>query len=126
MRDRVKELKARGKAGKSDGARDILAKIAEMGPDDAAIAKRLHEIVTRTAPSLVPRTWYGMPAYSKDDDVLCFFQPAGKFGARYGTLGFNDGATLDEGNMWPTGFALSKLTDVEEAKIVTLLRKALG
>ena len=120
MKERVRELKG----GKADGEADVLAKIAEMSKPDKAMAKRVHAIVKASAPDLSPRTWYGMPAYSKDDRVVCFFQPAGKFKARYSTLGFNDGANLDQGNMWPTSFALTKLTAAEEKKIGTLVKKA--
>ena len=120
MKERVRELKS----GKADGEADVLAKIAEMPKPDKAMAKRVHAIVKASAPDLSPRTWYGMPAYSKDDRVVCFFQPAGKFKARYSTLGFNDGANLDQGNMWPTSFALTKLTAAEEKKIGTLVKKA--
>ena len=122
MKERVRELKG----GKTDGEADVLAKIAEMPKPDQAMAKRIHAIVKASAPDLSPRTWYGMPAYSKDDKVVCFFQPAGKFKARYSTLGFNDRANLDQGNMWPTSFALTKLTAAEEKKIGTLVKKAVS
>jgi uncharacterized protein YdhG (YjbR/CyaY superfamily) len=120
MKERVRELKS----GKADGEGDVLAKIAEMPKPDRDMAKRIHAIVKENAPELSPRTWYGMPAYSKDDKVVCFFQSADKFKARYATLGFNDRANLDQGNMWPTSFALTKLTPAEEKKIRSLIRKA--
>jgi uncharacterized protein YdhG (YjbR/CyaY superfamily) len=126
MRERAREFRAKRKAGKTDGEADLKAAIAKMDPSDRVMAERLHRIIRANAPTLVPRTWYGMPAYSKDDEVLCFFRNAGKFKTRYATLGFSDGSKLDEGNMWPTDFALTKLTDVEEGRIVALLRKALG
>jgi len=124
MRERAKELKAL--ANKENGESDVLAKIAEMPPSDRFMAERIHAIVKEVAPSLVPRTWYGMPAYSMDENVLCFFQSADKFKARYATLGFNGGANLDEGNMWPTYFALKELTKAEEAKIAALIKKAVN
>ena len=102
----------------------LLAKIAEMPPADRAMAKRIHEIVKANAPSLAPKTWYGMPAYAKDGDVLCFFQSAVKFKARYSTFGFTDKANLDETAMWPTSFALKKLTTADEAKIAALVKRA--
>jgi|ERR1700691_3099689 uncharacterized protein YdhG (YjbR/CyaY superfamily) len=126
MRERASELRARPRAGTGDGERDVLAKIAEMQVSDRVMAERLHRIIRATAPGLSPRTWYGMPAYSKDDQVLCFFRSAEKFKTRYATLGFSDEAMLDEGSMWPTDFALTALTAVEEARIVALLKKALG
>jgi uncharacterized protein YdhG (YjbR/CyaY superfamily) len=126
MRERAKEHGARSRAGKADGERDVLAKIAEMKASDRVMAERLHAIIKANAPSLSPRTWYGMPAYAKDDQVLCFFRNAGKFKTRYATLGFSDEAKLDEGHMWPTDFALTGLTETEEARIVALLKKALG
>jgi uncharacterized protein YdhG (YjbR/CyaY superfamily) len=122
MKERAKELKAA--AGKADGERDVLAKIAEMPEPDRAIAERIHAIVRVSAPALSPRTWYGMPAYAKDGKVLCFFQSADKFKARYATFGFNDTANLDEGAMWPTAFALKGLTAAEEARIGELVKKA--
>jgi uncharacterized protein YdhG (YjbR/CyaY superfamily) len=121
MKERVKELK-----GKGGGESDVLAKIAEMPDADRAIAEKVHAIVTAAAPELVPRTWYGMPAYAKDGKVLCFFQHAGKFKARYGTLGFNDNANLDDGAMWPTSFALTKLGAGEEKKIRALVKQAVS
>lgn len=126
MKEHARELKAaarRGKA-KADGEHDVLAKIAEMADEDRALAERLHEIIKAAAPDLVPRTWYGMPAYSKDGKVLCFFQSAQKFKARYATLGFNDVASLDDGAMWPTALALTELTAENEARITALVKRA--
>jgi uncharacterized protein YdhG (YjbR/CyaY superfamily) len=123
MRERAKELKA--EAQKADGERAVLAKIAEMQGPDRALAERLHEIVKASAPALSPKTWYGMPAYAnKDGKVVCFFQSAEKFDARYATFGFSDKANLDEGPMWPTSFALKELTAAEEAKIGALVKRA--
>jgi uncharacterized protein YdhG (YjbR/CyaY superfamily) len=125
MRERVKELKA--EARKEDGEKALLAKIAEMPPSDRAMAKRIHAIVKDIAPSLSPKTWYGMPAYANEDGkVVCFFQDAAKFKARYATFGFNEAANLDQGDMWPTSFALKKLTAAEEKKIGALVRKAVS
>jgi uncharacterized protein YdhG (YjbR/CyaY superfamily) len=124
MRERVRELKAAGR--KADGERDLLAKIAEMPEADRVMAERLHAIVKAAAPDLSPRTWYGMPAYAKDDDVVCFFQSAQKFKSRYATLGFSDKANLDEGAMWPTSFALKGLTAAEDKKIGALVKKAVS
>ena len=130
MRERARELKAaarRGpRAGKANGENDVLAKIAEMPEPDRAMAKRLHAIIKASAPALSPKTWYGMPAYAKDGNVVCFFQSAQKFKTRYATFGFSDTANLDEGAMWPTSFALKKLTAVEEATIGALVKKAVG
>jgi len=119
MKERAKELKAESRRGKqrADGEADLLAKVAEMQESDRVMAERLHELVKASAPDLWPKTWYGMPAYAKDGKVLCFFQSAEKFGARYATLGFSDEANLDDGAMWPTSFALKKLTAKEEATI---------
>lgn len=114
------------KRGIANGEADVLAKIAEMPQPDRAIAERVHAIVRETAPQLEPRTWYGMPAYSKDGNVLCYFQNASKFKARYGTLGFSDKANLDQGEMWPTGFALAKLTPAAEKEIAALVKKAVS
>lgn len=122
MKERARELKA----GKADGESAVLAKIAEMPEPDRSIAERIHAIVKASAPSLSPKTWYGMPAYAKDGKVVCFFTPASKFNARYATLGFNDSAHLDEGAMWPTSFALKELTPAEEARIAALVKKAVG
>jgi uncharacterized protein YdhG (YjbR/CyaY superfamily) len=129
MRERAGELKraARGTgAGKADGESDLLAKIGEMQDSDRAMAERLHAIVKASAPELAPRTWYGMPAYAKDGNVLCYFKPAQKFKTRYATLGFSDKAKLDDGAMWPTEYALKKLTRTDEARIGKLLKKAVG
>lgn len=122
MKERAKELKA----GKADGESAVLAKIAEMPEPDRSMALRLHAIIKASAPSLTPKTWYGMPAYAKDGKVVCFFTPASKFNTRYATLGFNDSAHLDEGAMWPTSFALKELTAAEEARIAALVKKAVG
>ncbi|MCU0510807.1 MAG: DUF1801 domain-containing protein [Anaerolineae bacterium] len=126
--ERAKELKAEERANKNraEGERDLLSKIAEMPEPDRSMAARIHEIITASAPDLWPKTWYGMPAYARDGKVVCFFQPAAKFGARYATLGFNDSANLDEGNMWPTSFALKELTPAEEKQIAALVEKAAG
>ena len=122
MRERIRELRA----GKADGESAVLAKIAGMPEPDRTMGKRLHAIIKASAPSLSPRLWYGMPAYSKDDKVVCFFQAAQKFKTRYATLGFSDKAKLDEGAMWPTTFALKGLTAAEEARIAALVKKAVG
>src|SRR4051795_4965789 len=124
MRERARELKAA--ARKEDGENDVLAKIAEMPEADRAMAERLHAIIKASAPALSPRTWYGMPAYAKDGNVVCFFQSAQKFKARYATLGFSDKANLDEDAMWPTSFALKELTAVEEARIGALVKQAVA
>jgi uncharacterized protein YdhG (YjbR/CyaY superfamily) len=122
MKERSRELRtARDKA---DGESEVLAKIGAMPPRDRALAKRVHAIVTTSAPSLSPRTWYGMPAYAKDGKVVCFFQSGEKFKTRYATLGFSDNANLDEGTMWPVAFALTELTDQLEAKIAALVKSA--
>ena len=128
MRERVQELKAEASAskGKADGESDLLAKIAEMQGPDRDMAMRLHAIIKASAPALSPKTWYGMPAYAKDGKVVCFFQSAQKFSARYATFGFSDTANLDEGDMWPTAFALKELTATEEARISALVRKAVS
>src|SRR5215217_5260679 len=124
MRERAQELKA--EAQRADGERAVLAKIAEMQGPDRAMAERLHEIVKASAPELSPKTWYGMPAYAKDGKVVCFFQSAEKFNARYATFGFSDKANLDEGAMWPTSFALKELTAAAEARIGALVKRAAG
>jgi len=124
MRERAKELKA--EARKADGEKALLEKVAEMPEPDRAMAERIHAIVKANAPELAPKTWYGMPAYARDGKVVCFFQSAAKFDARYATLGFNDTANLDDGAMWPTGFALKKLTAAEEKKIAGLVKKAVS
>jgi hypothetical protein len=122
IRDRAQELKA----GKADGESLVLAKIAEMKEPDRTMGKRLHAIIKESAPVLTPRLWYGMPAYAKDDKVVCFFQTAQKFKTRYATFGFSDKANLDEGAMWPNAYALKGLTDAEEAKIAALVKKAVS
>jgi uncharacterized protein YdhG (YjbR/CyaY superfamily) len=124
MKERAQELKA--EAAKADGESALLAKIAEMPEPDRAMAKRLHAIITSSAPALSPKTWYGMPAYAKDGQVLCFFQAAEKFKARYATFGFSDEANIDEGALWPTAFALKELTAAEEETIVKLVKKAVS
>jgi uncharacterized protein YdhG (YjbR/CyaY superfamily) len=122
LRETVQERK-----GKGDGEGAVLAKVAEMPEPDRVMAERIHEIVKASAPDLSPKTWYGMPAYAnKDGKVVCFFQAADKFKARYATFGFNDDAHLDEGTMWPTSFALTKLTDADEARIAELVKKAVS
>ena len=126
MKERAGELtvEARRGADKADGESAVLAKIAEMPEPDRAMAKRLHAIIKASAPALLPRLWYGMPAYAKDGEVVCFFQSAQKFKTRYSTFGFSDKANLDDGAMWPTGFALKELTGTEEARIRALVQKA--
>ena len=124
MRERAQELKA--EARREDGERALLAKIAEMPARDRALAKRLHALIKASAPGLSPKTWYGMPAYAKDDKIVCFFQSAEKFKSRYATLGFSDKANLDEGQMWPTAFALKELTAADEARIGALVKKAVS
>jgi len=129
MKERAKELKAeeRAKKDRAAGEKDLLAKIAGMPKPESAMAKRLHEIITDSAPDLMPKTWYGMPAYAnKDGKVICFFQAASKFNTRYATFGFQHDANLDDGNMWPTSFALIKLTASEEKKISALVKKAVS
>jgi uncharacterized protein YdhG (YjbR/CyaY superfamily) len=128
MKERAQELRAEARANKdrAAGERDLLAKIAEMPASDGALAKRVHAIVTASAPSLSPKTWYGMPAYTKDGKVVCFFQSADKFKSRYATLGFSDRANLDDGAMWPTAFALKKLTAADEKRIGALVKKAVS
>ena len=123
IRERAREEKAA--AGKADGEAEVLAKIAEMPAADRAVAERLHALITASAPALSPKTWYGMPAYAnKGGKIICFFQPASKFKTRYATLGFNDSARLDDGTLWPVAFALKELTAADEAKIRTLVKKA--
>ena len=121
MKERAQELKGTGKA---DGESDVLAKIAQMPEPERAMAERLHAIIKASAPTLSPKTWYGMPAYAKDGNVVCFFQSAQKFNTRYATLGFSDTANLDQGALWPVAFALKELTAAEEAKISALVKKA--
>ena len=122
MKERAQELKA--EATKADGEKALLAKVAAMKGTDRAMATRLHAIITAAAPALSPKTWYGMPAYAKDGKIVCFFQSAEKFDARYATFGFSDAANLDQGAMWPTSWALRELTAAEEKKIATLVKKA--
>jgi uncharacterized protein YdhG (YjbR/CyaY superfamily) len=128
MRNRAQELKAEARAGKDKAAGEsaVLAAIAAMKEPDRAMAERLHAVIKASAPALSPKTWYGMPAYAKDGKVVCFFQAAQKFNTRYATLGFSDTANLDEGNMWPTAFALKELTATEEARIGALVKKAVS
>ena len=130
IQERAREMKAAGRRGPggkdADGESDLLAKIAEMPKSDRVMAERLHALIREIAPSLTPKTWYGMPAYAKDGKVVCFFQSADKFKARYATFGFNDVAKLDDGAMWPTAFALTKLTAADEAKIGELVKKAVS
>jgi uncharacterized protein YdhG (YjbR/CyaY superfamily) len=129
MKARAKELKAEARASKNraEGENAALAAIAEMQEPDRSMAERLHEIIKASAPALLPKTWYGMPAYANQDGkVVCFFQSAQKFNARYATFGFNDTANLDEGAMWPTSFALKELTAAGEAKIIALVKKAVS
>jgi uncharacterized protein YdhG (YjbR/CyaY superfamily) len=122
MKERAQELKA----DKTNGESAVLAKIAEMPEPDRTMAMQLHALIKASAPALSPKTWYGMPAYAKDGKVVCFFQSARKFNARYATFGFNDTANLDEGAMWPTAFALKELTAAEEARISALVKKAVS
>ncbi len=128
MKARAREMKAAARRGpradKADGERAVLAAIAEMSEPDRALAERIHAIVKASAPALAPRTWYGMPAYAKDGKVVCFFQAASKFKVRYATFGFQPDAHLDDGTMWPTGFALTELTAADEARIGALVKKA--
>jgi uncharacterized protein YdhG (YjbR/CyaY superfamily) len=128
MKARAQELKAEERASKdrAEGERAVLAAIAAMKEPDRALAKRLHAIIGATAPALWPKTWYGMPAYAKEGKVVCFFKSAGKFNSRYATLGFEEAANLDEGAMWPTSFALKKLTATEEKEIGALVKKAVS
>ena len=130
MKDRAAEIKAEERRGAraqtANGEEDVLAKIAEMPEPDRAMAERLHALIQASAPMLSPRTWYGMPAYAKDGQVVCFFQSAHKFKARYATLGFSDKANLDEGTMWPAAYALKKLTAEDEVKIRALVKRAVG
>ena len=124
MKERVKEQKVA--AGKADGERDVLAKIATMPAPDRALGERLHKIIKASAPALSARLWYGMPAYAKDGKIVCHFQDAQKFKTRYATLGFSDAANLDEGSMWPNAYALMKLTAADEARIGALVKKAVS
>jgi len=124
MRERAKELKAA--QSKADGESDCLAKIAEMQGSDRTMAERLHALITASAPDLAPKTWYGMPAYAKDGQIVCFFRSAQKFNTRYATLGFSDKANLDDGTMWPTDFALTDVTADDEARISALVKQAVS
>ena len=130
MRERARELKAESRrsprAKEADGEGEVLTKIAEMPEPDRSMAERLHAIIKASAPALSPRTWYGMPAYAKDGNVVCFFQSAAKFKARYATLGFSDKANLDERTMWPVAFALKELTAKDEARIAALVKRAVS
>ena len=130
MKARVQELKAEARRGprakEADGEKDVLAKIAEMPKPDRAKAERLHALIKASAPALSPRTWYGMPAYARDGNVVCFFQSAHRFKARYAMFGFSDKAKLDEGTMWPVSFALKELTAADEARIVALVKKGVS
>ena len=130
MQERAQELKAEARRGprakKTDGEADVLAKIAQMPQPDRAMAERLHAIVKASAPALSPRTWYGMPAYAKDGNVVCFFQSGQKFKTRYATFGFSDKANLDQGTMWPVAFALKELTAADEVRIGALVKQAVG
>lgn len=128
MKERARELKAEERMNKdrAEGEKALLAKIAEMPEPDRSMAERIHAIIAAAAPELAPKTWYGMPAYARDGKIVCFFQSAAKFNARYATLGFDDTANLDEGAMWPTAYALTALTPTEEAKITALVKKAVS
>ena len=130
MKEHLEEFKAEARgerrANKDDGEQAVQAKIATMPAPDRAMGERLHAIIMATAPELVPRLWYGMPAYSKGGNVICFYQNAGKFKARYGTLGFSDKAKLDDGTMWPNAFAITRLTAADEARVAALVKKAVG
>jgi uncharacterized protein YdhG (YjbR/CyaY superfamily) len=128
MRERARELKAeeRWNKNRAEGERALLAKLAEMPESDRALGERLHAIVSASAPSLSPKLWYGMPAWAKEGKVLCYFQGASRFDARYATFGFNDNATIDKGAMWPTSFAITELNAADEAKIAALVKKAVS
>jgi len=130
MKERAREMKAAARRGpradKADGERDVLAKIAEMPEPDRVIAERLHALIKASAPDLAPKTWYGMPAYARDGKVVCFFKSAAKFSSRYATFGFEETATLDDGTMWPTSWALTRLTVDDEARIGALVKKAVS
>ncbi len=126
VKEATQERKIVWGKNRADDERAVLAKIATFPEPDRSMGTRLHSIITTSAPNLSPRLWYGMPAYTKDGDVLCFFQPASKFKARYGTLGFNDAAKLDDGAVWPTSFAVKELTPSDETRISTLVKKAVG
>jgi len=124
MKERVREMKAAATA--AEGEAEVLAKIATMAPADRTLAGRVHAFIKATAPNLTSRTWYGMPAYYKDGELLCHFQESGKFGVRYSTIGFSDEAKLDDGRMWPIAFALTELTATEQTRIAALLKRAMG
>jgi uncharacterized protein YdhG (YjbR/CyaY superfamily) len=130
MKEHARELKIANRRGrdatKADGESDVLAKISEMSPSDRDMAGRLHTLVKEAAPDLTPRTWYGMPAYAKNGDVVCFFQPAQKFKTRYATFGFSDKAALDDGDFWPSSYALTKLTPATEQRITALVKQAVS
>ena len=126
VKEATQERKIVWGKNRTDDERAVLAKIATFPEPDRSMGQRLHSIITTSAPDLSPRLWYGMPAYTKDGDVLCFFQPASKFKARYGTLGFNDAAKLDDGAVWPTSFAVKELTPSDEARVSALVKKAVG
>jgi uncharacterized protein YdhG (YjbR/CyaY superfamily) len=130
MKERAKEMKTTARRSPRDkaaeGERDVLAKISEMEKPDREMAEKIHAIIKANAPDLMPRTWYGMPAYAKDGSVLCFFRPAPKFSERYATFGFNDNAKLDDGTMWPVAYALKKLTKADEARITALIKQAVS
>jgi len=126
IKERAAELKKTKRRGSKNGEQDVLDKIAELPEADRVLAQRIHELVREHAPELTPKTWYGMPGYAKNGTVCCFFQAAGKFKTRYATLGFNDNASLDDGTMWPTAYALTELTADNERRIVELLRRAAG
>ena len=128
MKERARELReAEKRKGKADaGEKDLLAKIAEMPEPDRGIATRIHELVKENAPELLPKTWYGQPAWAKDDKVVCFFQSAAKFGTRYATLGFQDAANIDDGSLWPTAFGVTALTPADEKTLAALIRKAVS
>ncbi len=123
MKERARELKA-ARGGKADGEADVLAKIAQMPESDRVMAERIHAVIKASAPALAPKTWYGMPAYAKDGKIVCFFKAADKFNSRYATFGFEETANLDDGSMWPTSWALTKLTPAHEARIAVLVRQA--
>jgi uncharacterized protein YdhG (YjbR/CyaY superfamily) len=126
MRERARELKAEAKSrdARAEGERDLLAKIAEMPAPDRAMAERLHELISAAAPGLAPKTWYGMPAYARDGQLVCFFKAAAKFNSRYATFGFEEEARIDDGSMWPTSYALTKLTRADEERITELVKRA--
>ena len=128
MKAHAKEMKAAARRGedRAAGEADVLAKIAEMPEPDRIMAERLHALIMATAPELAPKTWYGMPAYAKDGKLICFFKAADKFKSRYATFGFEENAKVDDGSMWPTSWALTKLTDADAAKIAALVKKAVS